>query len=174
MGCILSTSYCRTPLLDNFLHIKIDSLEQLKVRGDNLKCHSRGELYIRVKYKGNSQCTNIKNVCDSDCIFDENLILVNSSPCKSGNHCITIELFDYDIITGNDLLGVCHITVPNKVNETLIKKKYKLINNESELVGYIKISELHFIKEKLNQYSGPLKGVCCLFCCQYSGKFVDE
>lgn len=171
MGCITSSSYCLKPFLDNYLHIKIESVEGLRVKGDLLKYHDRGELYIRVRYKGKRQSTNIHNVHGDDFVLNENLILNGVKPCKSGNHLLTIELLDYDSITGNDLLGSVHIKVPTEINESLARRRYKLKDSNKKTIGYINVAQLHFIKEKINQYNGGCKLFCCLFCCQNVGSF---
>jgi len=171
MGCITSTSYCGKPFLEDYLHIKIESVEGIRVRADPMRIHSRGELYLKITYKGKSQCTDIHNVCDKDFLLNENLILNGPTPCKSGNHCLSIQLLDYDTVTGNDFLGSCNISVPTVLNEEKERKRLRLKDCEGRTVAFVNISQLHFTKEKLNQYTGGCKLFCCLFCCQNVGKF---
>jgi len=173
MGCFLSTSFCREPFLDDYLHIKVRSLRRLRVKGDYFKCHSKGDLYVRITYKGVTQSTHIKKNSNGESIYNENLILEGVKPCRSGNHCMKIELIDYDCITGNDVLGTCNIKVPSVVNESIKEKDYKLKDEEGHFVGYIGLDEIHFVKEKLNFYNGACKRMCCICCCQIMGDFND-
>lgn len=165
MGCFFSTSFCRYPFLDNYLHLRIKSLENLRVKGDYFSLKKRGgDLYFRISYRGNVQCTNIKKVSKSNCLFNESLILKKSKP--SSDKCVKIELVDFDSITNDDVLGVCNIQCSDKLNNHIGEKSYRLIGNDGLVVGILKIDQLHFIKQKINIYDGPFKYCCCAFCCQ--------
>lgn len=168
MGCCLSTSFCRIPFLHNYLHIKINSIKNLKIKGDISLFHKAGgDLYIKVSYKGRYQSTKIQKSCDSDCVFDEVLIINNSKP--SVDECITLQLIDYDIITGDDILGICHIEAPTKKNISLRNRDYDLIGKNGKVIAKIKVDQIHFVKEKINKYDGACKLFCCISCCQNIG-----
>ena len=172
MGCCFSTSYCGYPFLDNYLHIRIKSIDGLRLKGDVLSvCSAGGDLYIRVSYRGNVQSTKIKKICGRDCVFNESLILKSSKP--SENDCIKIELIDFDHITGDDVLGVCHIQGPDKLNKCIEEKRFRLIGKEGKSIGGVSIDHFTFIKQKINKYDGPFKACCCLFCCQNVGQLMD-
>lgn len=172
MGCCFSTSFCQYPFLDNYLHIKIKSINGLKVKGDILKiCSAGGDLYVRVSYRGNVQCTRMKKVCGRDCVFEESLVLKSSKP--SDNDCVKIELVDYDNITGDDVLGVAHIQGPDKLNVCIGEKRFRLIGKNGKSIGGVSIDQFHFLKQKVNKYDGPFKSCCCLFCCQNVGGLMD-
>lgn len=172
MGCCFSTSYCQYPFLDNYLHIRIKSIDGLRIKGDVLSiCSAGGDLYVRVSYRGNVQSTKIKKICGRDCVFEESLILKGSKP--SENDCVKIELIDFDHITGDDVLGVTHIQGPDKLNTCIGPKRYRLIGKEGKSIGGVSIDNFTFIKQKINKYDGPLKACCCLFCCQNVGTLAD-
>lgn len=172
MGCCFSTSYCGYPFLDNYLHIRIKTIDNLRLKGDILSiCSAGGDLYIRVSYRGNVQSTKISKICGRDAVFNECLVLKSSKP--SENESVKIELIDFDHITGDDILGVCHIQGPDKLNHDISEKRFRLIGKEGKAIGGISIDQFHFLKQKINKYDGPLKAFCCLFCCQNVGSLTD-
>jgi len=165
MGCVFSSCICCTPCLNSYLHVYVRSIDQLTVKGDTFSLdRAGGDLYIRITYRGQSQSTRILRNSDHDAVFNEGLILNNCYPSSNGSKTITIELIDYDCITGDDVLGICHIEPPTSYGLNNDGKKYRLIGQDGSVTARLKIDQLHFIHEKLNRYTGPCKILCCCCC----------
>jgi len=163
MGCIFSSCICCTPCLNSYLHVYVRSIDQLNKKGDTFSCdRAGGDLYVRVSYKGQHQSTRILRDSDHDAVFNEGLILNNCNPHCEGAHTITFELIDYDSMTGDDVLGVCHVEAPTAYGLNMSEKKFKFIGKEGDVIARLRVDQVHFIHEKLNKYRGPCK---ILFCC---------
>ena len=163
MGCIFSSCICCTPCLNSYLHVYVRSIDQLNKKGDTFSCdRAGGDLYVRVGYKGQHQSTRILHDSDHDAVFNEGLILNNCNPHCEGAHTITFELIDYDSMTGDDVLGVCHVEAPTAYGLNMSEKKFKFIGKEGDVIARLRVDQVHFIHEKLNKYRGPCK---ILFCC---------
>jgi len=172
MGCIFSSCICCAPCLNSYLHVYIRSIDQLTKKGDTFSIDSAGgDLYIRVSYRGQSQSTRILRDSDHDAVFHEGLILNNCHPHNDGADTVTFELIDYDTITGDDVLGVCHIEPPTDYRLNMGEKKFKLIGKDGSVIARLRVDQVHFIHEKLNRYTGPCKMLCC--CCCNTGMFSD-
>lgn len=168
MGCITSccsSCICGSCCLNSYLHVYIRSVDNLNKKGDLFSFDKAGgDLYVRVNYQGQKQSTRILHDSDHDAVFEEGLIINNCYPHCEGSHTLTFELIDHDTMTGDDVLGVCHIEVPTAYGLNMNEKKYKFIGKEGDVIARLRIDQVHFIHEKLNKYTGPCKIFCCLCC----------
>jgi len=165
MGCCFSSCICCVPCLNSYLHVYVRSIDHLNKKGDTFSFDKAGgDLYVRVSYRGQHQSTRILHDSDHDAVFNKGLILNNCNPHTDGKHTITFELIDYDSITGDDVLGVCHIEAPTAYGLTMNEKKFRLIGKDGDVIGRLRVDQVHFIHEKLNRYTGPCKILCCCCC----------
>jgi hypothetical protein len=157
MGCFFSClctpcTSCKSCLLDcccccdhSYLHVYIRSINNLKIKPD--LDNEYGDLYIRVTYKGVKQSSDIIFDCDKTEMISNGIILDNCYPNCDGNETILMELIDYDMITRDDVLGVCHIEAPREYGRNMGEKKYRFFDSDGKCVGTVTMDQIHFIKK---------------------------
>jgi len=137
----------------------IDDISELNVRGD-INIAGTNDVFLRCKYGHILQDSKIMKNETGSVAFREPIILENAEPTIK--QMLIIEVWDADTVTNDDLLGICEFKVPDvfarEIGETQCDIKSP---NGDKVIGKLRISQIHFIKQKLRMYRGPCKPCCC-------------